>query len=148
MKYIYILVATMMLTLSGCASSQAEMNHSQIMYEKQIAAIQNIKPVPIFQMRAKPNETIEFKGVETFSVYAPSESANKIPEYKAPLNQNVEMAKILVPAATGVMGGWFSTLVSIVRSTQGPADKDVASQGITSMTVTNPFATTSTTPTQ
>lgn len=144
MKYLYLGFAASLLVLSGCASSQAELKHSESMYEKQLAAIQNTKPIPIFQMRAKPNETIEFKGVETFSVYAPSESANKIPEYKAPLNQNVEMAKILVPAATSIMGGWFGALVSVVNSTKGASDKDVALQGLNSMTVVSPFAATPT----
>jgi hypothetical protein len=109
------------------------------MYDKQIAAIKDNKPVPIFQLTAKDGQTIELKGVSQISVYNPNDLSGKVPEYKPQPNVSIEMAKIIAPAATSIMGGWFSALTGIVNATKGSADKDVAIQGLNSMTVTNPF---------
>lgn len=136
MKVLFLTIAFSI--LSGCAITPAEMKHSERMYDKQIAAIKDNKPVPIFQLTAKEGQTIELKGVSQISVYNPSD-VNKIPEYKPQPNTSIEMAKIIAPAATSIMGGWFSALTGIVNATKGAADRDVAIQGITSMTVTNPF---------
>jgi hypothetical protein len=140
-KSIIALALLAVAALSGCASPQSEIQHSERMYDKQVAAIKDARPIPIFQMTALPGQTIELKGVQQLSVYNPSDSTNKVPEFKGPQNASVEMLKILAPTATTIMGGWFGALTNIVRSTQGPADKDVALQGLNSMTIANPFAT-------
>lgn len=111
------------------------------MYDKQIAAIKEAKPVPIFQMTARAGETIELKGVQQISVYNPSDSTGKIPQYQAPLNANIEMAKIVAPVVTGVAGGWFNLIGNIVNSTKGAADKDVAGAALISVTPVAPWAT-------
>jgi hypothetical protein len=111
------------------------------MYDKQIAAIKENKPVPIFQLTAKEGQSIELKGVSQISVYNPSDVSGKIPEYKAQPNVSIEMAKILVPAATSIMGGYFSTVLGIVNATKGAADIDTANNALVSITPVSPFAT-------
>jgi hypothetical protein len=110
------------------------------MYDKQIEATQKAKPVPIFQMVGLPGQTIELKGVQSMTVYNPADTSGKVPEYKAPLNGNVEMAKIIVPAATSLAGGWFGLVGNIVNSTKGAADKDVANNALISITPVAPWA--------
>jgi uncharacterized lipoprotein YajG len=139
MKVLFLTIAFSI--LSGCAITPAEMKHSERMYDKQIAAIKENKPVPIFQLTAKEGQTIELKGVSQISVYNPSDVSGKIPEYKAQPNVSIEMAKILVPAATSIMGGYFSTVLGIVNATKGAADVDTANNALVSITPVSPFAT-------
>lgn len=130
------------IALAGCASTDAEMKHSERMYDKQIAATKEAKPVPIFQMTARAGETIELKGVQQISVYNPSDATGKIPAFTAPLNANIEMAKIIVPAAERFGLGWLGTVLGITNATKGAADKDVAGAALTSITPVAPWATT------
>jgi hypothetical protein len=139
MKVLFLTIAFSI--LSGCAITPAEMKHSERMYDKQIAAIKENKPVPIFQLTAKEGQTIELKGVSQISVYNPSDVSGKIPEYKAQPNVSIEMAKILVPAATSIMGGYFSTVLGIVNATKGAADVGTANNALVSITPISPFAT-------
>lgn len=61
---------------------------------------------------------------------------------QAPVNEALEWAKILVPGAITAHANHLGAVVSIVNSTKGAADKDVATQGIGAITPVNPFATT------
>ena len=126
---------------TGCATSQAEMTHNETMYDKQIAATQKATPTPIFQMVAIPGQTITLSGVERFSVYNPADTTGKVPEYKAPPNVTVELAKIIVPSAERFGLGWLGTVLGITNATKGAADKDVASSALTSITPIAPWAT-------
>jgi uncharacterized lipoprotein YajG len=138
MKYIFLPIAFFI--LSGCAITPAEMKHSERMYDKQIAAIKENKPVPIFQLTAKEGQSIELKGVSQISVYNPSDVSGKIPEYKAQPNVSIEMAKILAPVITGGLSGYFGTVLGIVNATKGAADKDTANNALISITPISPFA--------
>ena len=63
------------------------------------------------------------------------------PVIQAPVNEVLEFAKILVPAAVGIHANHLGAVLGIVNSTKGAADKDIANIGITSITPVNPFAT-------
>jgi hypothetical protein len=63
------------------------------------------------------------------------------PVIQAPVNEALEFAKILVPAAVGMHANHLGAVIGIVNSTKGAADKDIANIGITSITPVNPFAT-------
>lgn len=137
---IFAIVTAVVLT--GCASTQSEMTHSERMYDKQIAATKDAKPVPIFQMTGIPGQSIELKGVQQISVYNPSDATGKIPQYTAPLNANIEMAKIIVPSVERLGLGWLGTVLGITNATKGSADKDVAGAALTSITPVAPWSTT------
>ena len=63
------------------------------------------------------------------------------PVIQAPVNEVLEFAKILVPAAVGMHANHLGAVLGIVNSTKGAADKDIANIGITSITPVNPFST-------
>mgnify|MGYP000340761147 CR=1 FL=1 len=64
------------------------------------------------------------------------------PAIAAPVNEVLEFAKILVPAAVGIHANHLGAVLGIVNSTKGSADKDVASNALISITPVSPFATT------
>lgn len=59
-----------------------------------------------------------------------------------PVNVALEWGKVLVPAATQIAGGYFSTVLGIVNSTKSvsAANTDVAIQGLNSITPVAPWA--------
>jgi hypothetical protein len=63
------------------------------------------------------------------------------PAIAAPVNEALEWAKVLVPAATGAYTAYLGTALGIVNSTKGAADKDVAGNALISITPISPFAT-------
>jgi hypothetical protein len=63
------------------------------------------------------------------------------PAIAAPVNEALEFAKILVPAATGAYTAYLGTALGIVNSTKGAADKDVAGNALISITPVAPWAT-------
>jgi hypothetical protein len=63
------------------------------------------------------------------------------PVIQAPVNEALEWAKLVVPAAVGMHANHLGAVLGIVNSTKGAADKDIANIGITSITPVNPFAT-------
>jgi ABC-type phosphate/phosphonate transport system permease subunit len=63
------------------------------------------------------------------------------PAIAAPVNEVLEWAKVLVPAATGAYTAYLGTALGIVNSTKGAADKDVAGNALISITPVAPWAT-------
>jgi hypothetical protein len=64
------------------------------------------------------------------------------PVIQAPVNEALEFAKILVPAAVGIHANHLGAILGLVNATKGASDKEVANNGITAITPTNPFTTT------
>ena len=63
------------------------------------------------------------------------------PVIQAPVNEALEFAKILVPAAVGIHANYLGAVLGIVNSTKGASDKDVASNALISVTPISPWAT-------
>ena len=127
--------------LAGCAATQSEMNHSALMYDKQIAAAKNATPTPIFQMVAIPGKTIELKGVERFSVYNPSDATNKVPVYKAPENAGAKVFEKIIDAGTSLVLGKFGLQLGLAEKSRSisAADQDLLKQLDHSTSFENPF---------
>jgi hypothetical protein len=64
------------------------------------------------------------------------------PAIAAPVNEALEFAKILVPAAGGAYNAYLGAVMGIVNSTKGAADVGTANNGLVSITPISPFATT------
>lgn len=143
MKRILLLAATLTLAalIAGCATSQAEMTHQATMYDKQIAATEKAKPVPIFQMVGLPGQSIELKGVQSISVYNPSDATGKVPAFKAPQNEGLRIAEKLIDGTVNVILGRFGLSNSLADKGRGAASDDLLKHLDTSMTITNPFVT-------
>lgn len=62
------------------------------------------------------------------------------PAIAAPVNEVLEFAKILVPAATGAYTAYLGTALGIVNSTKGAADVGTANNALISITPVSPFA--------
>lgn len=144
MKRVLISITAILMAMfvTGCATSQAEMTHQATMYDKQIAATEKAKPVPIFQMVGIQGQTIELKGVQSISVYNPSDATNKVPEFKAPQNQGLRIAEKLIDGTVNVILGRFGLTNSLADKGRGAASDDLLKHLDTSMTITNPFITT------
>lgn len=67
------------------------------------------------------------------------------PVIQAPVNEALEWAKVLVPAAAGAYNAYLGTTLGIVNATKGAADVGTANNALVSITPISPF---STTPTQ
>jgi hypothetical protein len=143
MKRILLLAATLTLAAltAGCATSQAEMTHQATMYDKQIAATEKAKPVPIFQMVGLPGQSIELKGVQSISVYSPSDATGKVPAFKAPQNEGLRIAEKLIDGTVNVILGRFGLSNSLADKGRGAASDDLLKHLDTSMTIENPFTT-------
>jgi hypothetical protein len=64
------------------------------------------------------------------------------PAIAAPVNEVLEWAKVLVPAATGAYTAYLGTALGIVNATKGAADVGTANNALISVTPVSPFATT------
>ena len=144
-----LLIIPFVLMLFGCAATQSEMDHNAAMYEKQIKAANDATPTPIFQMTAHEGQTITLSGVKQISVYNPSDSSKKTPEYK-PLKSGSEVFVdgVLGFASVG-LNAFKAKLgfdLGLADMNRGPADKDLLMQLNRSNTVeTRSSATTTTT---
>lgn len=63
------------------------------------------------------------------------------PTIAAPVNEALEFAKILVPAATGAYTAYLGTALGIVNATKGAADVGTANNALISVTPVAPWAT-------
>lgn len=129
--------------LTGCGTSSEMLKHSEIMYDKQIAANQKVTPTPIFQLVAKTGETIEMKGVSSISVYNPTADTNasKVPDYKLPEDPLAKFAnKVLDKTSDFALNflGFKLGLASKSQSTSA-ADKDLLRDINNSTSFENPF---------
>jgi hypothetical protein len=120
-----IVAALAAFALMGCAT-QAEMNHSALMYDKHIAAVKAAVPVPIFQMTAQPGQVITLGGVEKFSVYNPSDSANKVPAPPATPNVGLEAAKLVKDGVLGFFGIRARLGEAVLNAVRPAADTETA----------------------
>ena len=126
---------------TGCMTTPDELRHRETMYDKQIAATEKAKPVPIFQMVGLPGQTIELKGVQSISVYNPSDATSKVPEFKVQQNQGFKIAEKLIDGTVNVILGRFGLTNSLADKGRGAASDDLLKHLDTSMTITNPFVT-------
>jgi hypothetical protein len=62
------------------------------------------------------------------------------PAIAAPVNEMLEWGKLIVPAVVGMHANHLGTVLGLVNSTKGAADKDIANNGITAITPISPFA--------
>jgi hypothetical protein len=63
------------------------------------------------------------------------------PAIAAPVNEALEWAKVLVPAATGAYTAYLGTALGIVNATKGAADVGTANNALISVTPVAPWAT-------
>lgn len=140
MKFIKFTLASILASvfLVGCATQQ-ELEHSEKMYEKQLAAKKDAAPTPIFQMVAIKGQTIELKGVERFSVYSPNDSSNAVPAYTMPENAGLKIITSIIDNGTRLVLGKFGLDAKISDNMRGASDKDVNLQINRSNTFENPF---------
>jgi hypothetical protein len=152
MKVLFIVLIFAM--LEGCASggNQAYTAAHEAASKRGIAEA---------QARAKSDETIALavasaaKGCEsdvcrmgamlTFAnmkAAAGSAIQSAAPAIAAPVNEALEWAKVLVPAAGGAYNAYLGAVMGIVNSTKGAADIGTANNGLVSITPVSPFATT------
>lgn len=62
------------------------------------------------------------------------------PVIQAPVNEALEWGKLIVPAVVGMHANHLGTVLGLVNSTKGAADKDIANNGITAITPISPFS--------
>ena len=139
-----ILILTI-LALTGCAATQKEMEHSALMYDKQIAATKAAVPTPIFQMTALPGQTIELKGVQQLSVYNPSDATNRVPAPAVQPNVGLEAFKTVTQTVASMFGAKLVYNLGLANMGRGAASDDLLKQLDNSTTVANPFGSTTTT---
>lgn len=143
MKRFLMLSTAIFMTIfaTGCMTTPDELRHAETMYDKQIAATEKAKPVPIFQMVGIQGQTIELKGVQSISVYNPSDATNKVPEFKTQPNQGMRITEKLIDGTVNVILGRFGLTNSLADKGRGAASDELLKQLDTSMTITNPFVT-------
>lgn len=144
MKRLFLVLAIFAASiLTGCGTSSEMLKHSEVMYDKQIAANQKVTPTPIFQLVAKTGETIEMKGVSSISVYNPTADtgANKVPEYKLPKEPVSEFFSTVVTEGRGLVRDFFGFKLGLAGKSQSTsaADKDLLRDINNSTSFENPF---------
>ncbi len=111
------------------------------MYDKQIAATEKAKPVPIFQMVGINGQSIELKGVHSISVYNPSDATNKVPEYKLPEDPLSKFANNALNKASDFTISLLGFKLGLAGKSQSTsaADKDLLRDINQSTSFENPF---------
>jgi hypothetical protein len=144
MKRLFIASAILAsIFLTGCGTSSEMLKHSEIMYDKQIAANQKVTPTPIFQLVARTGETIEMKGVSSISIYNPTADtgAGKVPEYKLPKEPVSEFFSTVVTEGRGLVRDFFGFKLGLAGKSQSTsaADTTLLRDINTSTSFENPF---------
>lgn len=129
-----LIVALSIFALAGCAT-QAEMEHTEKMYDKQIAATKQAVPTPVCQITAAPGQTITMSGVDKFSCYGPNDSTNKVPTFA----EKPTTAQVVIGAVVEVAKGAVPIILNSQNQTTQrlASDNNVKVEGLRWGTVSN-----------
>lgn len=158
MKVLSVVIAPVVLALAGCATSgdqaysDAHASAAKARIAEATAKADSSKTLALAMtstakgctsdlcLMAAMMQIATMNALANTSAAAQSAAAAIAP----PVNVALEWGKVLVPAATQIAGGYFSTVLGIVNSTKSvsAANTDVAVQGLSSITPVAPWAST------